>query len=104
MPSPPVLHESPERAGMPRRWPPRGNPPKTSSANWRPTASENEAYSIALYEPSTLTLCSSIAVYEPSTLKSRSSIEVNEPSTLIVRSSIALYEPSILTVRSSIAL
>ena len=41
--SPPVLQESPERAGMPPPWATSGNPPKTSSADWRPTASKNEA-------------------------------------------------------------
>jgi hypothetical protein len=43
LPPPPVLQEPPERAGMPPPWGPSGNPPKTSSADWCPTASQNEA-------------------------------------------------------------
>ena len=43
-PSPPVLQEPPERADMPPPWDPSGGPPKSSSADWRPTASKNEAY------------------------------------------------------------
>jgi hypothetical protein len=40
-----VLQEPPERAGMPPPRGPSGDPPKASSADWRPTASKNEASS-----------------------------------------------------------
>ena len=46
-PPPPVLQDSPERADMPPPWDPRGGAPKSSSADWRPTASKNEAWSDA---------------------------------------------------------